>query len=195
MLRGGTLNVQQPAEISDNCPLERALADKMSNPTPPRATTAGRTAPHLDSTDQAMLAALTADARISVRALAERLSISRANAYSRLDRLTREGVITGFAARLDPHRAGLGTSAYVMVTVEQSAWRGAQAGLRDIPYVEHIALVGGDFDVLLLVRTPDNATLRDIVLERIQAVDGVRGTRTWLIFEETAGAGTPAGGG
>jgi DNA-binding Lrp family transcriptional regulator len=66
-----------------------------------------------------------------------------------------------------------------------------QAGLREIPYVEHIALVGGDFDVLLLVRTPDNATLRDVVLERIQAVTGVRGTRTWLIFEETAGAGGP----
>lgn len=136
-----------------------------------------------------MLAILTVDARISVRALAERLNISRANAYTRLDRLTRDGVITGFTARLDPVLAGLGTSAYVMVTVEQSAWRGVQAGLSDIPYIEHIALVGGDFDVLLLVRTPDNATLRNVVLERIQAVEGVRGTRTWLIFDETEGAG------
>jgi DNA-binding Lrp family transcriptional regulator len=161
----------------------------MSKSTPPAATSAGRTAPHLDGIDQAMLATLTADARISVRALAERLNISRANAYTRLDRLTREGVITGFTARLDPVLAGLGTSAYVMVTVEQSAWRGVQAGLRDIPYIEHIALVGGDFDVLLLVRTPDNATLRNVVLERIQAVEGVRGTRTWLIFEETEGSG------
>jgi DNA-binding Lrp family transcriptional regulator len=163
----------------------------MSKPTARSAPPAGRTAPRLDGIDQAMLAELTADARISVRALADRVNISRANAYSRLDRLTREGVITGFTARLDPVLAGLGTNAYVMVTVEQSAWRGVQAALRDIPYVEHIALVGGDFDVLLLVRTPDNATLRDIVLERIQAVEGVRGTRTWLIFEETAGAGTP----
>lgn len=161
----------------------------MSKPTPRAATPAGRTAAPLDGIDQAMLAALTADARISVRALAERLNISRANAYTRLDRLTREGVITGFTTQVDPVLAGLGTSAYVTVTVEQSAWRGVQAGLRDIPYIEHIALVGGDFDVLLLVRTPDNATLRDVVLERIQAVEGVRGTRTWLIFEETDGAG------
>ena len=99
-----------------------------------------------------MLGALTADARISVRALADRLNISRANAYSRLERLTREGVITGFSARIDPHLAGLGTSAYVMLSVEQTAWRELKAALRDIPYVEHIALVGGDFDVLLLVR-------------------------------------------
>ena len=138
-----------------------------------------------------MLGALAADARISIRALADRLNISRANAYSRLDRLTRDGVITGFSARVDPHLAGLGTSAYVMLTVEQTAWRALNVALREIPYVEHIALVGGDFDVLLLVRTPDNATLRDVVLERIQAVEGVRASRTWLIFEETDGAGAP----
>ena len=138
-----------------------------------------------------MLAAFGADARISIRALADRLNISRANAYSRLDRLTREGVITGFGARLDPHLAGLGTSAYVMLTVEQTAWRSLNVALRKIPYVEHIALVGGDFDVLLLVRAPDNHTLRDVVLERIQAVKGVRGSRTWLIFEEADGAGAP----
>jgi DNA-binding Lrp family transcriptional regulator len=163
----------------------------MSKLTPPAGSPGGRTAPALDGIDHAMLAALTADGRISVRALADRLNISRANAYSRLDRLSRDGVITGFGARLDPHLAGFGTSAYVMVTVEQAAWRTVRAGLRAIPYVEHIALVSGDFDVLLLVRTPDNTALRDVVLERIQAVEGVRGTRTWLIFEETAGAGTP----
>jgi DNA-binding Lrp family transcriptional regulator len=156
-----------------------------------RGTTERHMAPRLDAVDQAILGELTADARISVRALAERLSISRANAYSRLDRLTRAGVITGFTAHIDPHLAGLGTSAYVMLTVEQTSWREMEAGLQNIPYVEHIALVGGDFDVLLLVRTPDNATLRDIVLERIQSVEGVRATRTWLIFEETTGRGAP----
>jgi DNA-binding Lrp family transcriptional regulator len=51
-----------------------------------------------------------------------------------------------------------------------------------------VALVGGDFDILLLVRTPDNSTLRDVVLERLQALEGVRSTRTWLIFEELPGS-------
>lgn len=76
-----------------------------------------------------------------------------------------------------------------MLTVEQTAWRALKAGLRDIPYVEHVALVGGDFDVLFLVRTPDNTTLRDGVRKRIRAVEGVRGTRTWLNFEEGTGVG------
>ncbi|MFE5505411.1 Lrp/AsnC family transcriptional regulator [Amycolatopsis japonica] len=147
----------------------------------------GRTVLALDDIDRAILAELTADGRLAVRALAERLHISRTNAYARLDRLMSEGVITGFGARIDPRRAGLGTSAYILITVEQTSWRTMSAELRKIPFVEHVSLVGGDFDILLLVRTPDNASLRDVVLERLQALDGVRSTRTWLIFEEQPG--------
>jgi DNA-binding Lrp family transcriptional regulator len=150
---------------------------------------AGRSAGPLDEVDRAIIAALLRDGRISVRALAERVHISRANAYARLSRLTDEGVITGFTIELAPQKAGLATSAYVSVTIEQNAWRAVSAGLRDIPYVEHFAMVGGDYDVLVLVRAPDNAALRHVVLERIQDVPGVRATRTWLVFDEARGRG------
>jgi DNA-binding Lrp family transcriptional regulator len=48
-----------------------------------------------------------------------------------------------------------------------------------LPYVEHVSMLGADFDVLVLVRAPDNAALRDLVLDRIQSIPGVRTTRTW----------------
>ena len=41
--------------------------------------------------------------------------------------------------------------------------------------------------MLALVRAPNNAELRHVVLERIQDVPGVRGTRTWLVFDEHEG--------
>ena len=49
---------------------------------------------------------------------------------------------------------------------------------------EHVALVGGDFDVMVLVRARDNRDLRRIVLEEIQSIDGVTSTQTFLIFED-----------
>jgi DNA-binding Lrp family transcriptional regulator len=149
----------------------------------------GRTAVPLDEIDRQILSRLLEDGRVSVRALAEQVHISRANAYSRIGRLMAEEVITGFTAQLNPQRAGLGTSAYVMVTVEQNAWRDISRELREIPYVEHISLVSGDFDVLVLVRAPDNSALRKVVLESVQAIPGVRGTRTWLVFDEVRGRG------
>lgn len=130
-----------------------------------------------------------ADARLSVRALAQRLHISRANAYSRIDRLLETGVITGFSARVAPERAGLATTAYVSLSIEQNTWRAVSAALAQLPFVESIALLASEFDVLVLVHAPDNATLRSLVLERIQAIPGVLASRTWLAFEEIRGPG------
>ncbi|WP_411149218.1 Lrp/AsnC family transcriptional regulator [Streptomyces sp. A30] len=149
----------------------------------------GRTAVPLDDIDRQILSRLLKDGRVSVRALAEDVHISRANAYTRIGRLVAEEVITGFTAQLNPQRAGLGTSAYVTLTIEQNAWRDISRELRDMPYVEHVVLVTGDFDVLVLVRAPDNLALRRVVLENIQAVPGVRSTRTWLVFDEVRGRG------
>jgi DNA-binding Lrp family transcriptional regulator len=138
----------------------------------------------LDDTDHLILDELRGDGRLSMRALAERLHISRANAYARVERLRTAGVITGFTATIDPLRSGLGTSAYVTLHVRQADWRTVRQQLASIRGVTQVALVGGDFDVILLVRARDNADLRRIVLDEIQDLDGVVSTRTLLVFEE-----------
>lgn len=151
-----------------------------------------RTSTHddpLDPTDRRMVAALVTDGRISMRTLADRVHVSRASAYSRLERLTKAGVITGFAAQVDPAKAGLSTSAYVALSIAQDAWREISTHLRRVRYVEHVALVAAEFDVLVLVRAPDNATLREVVLEELQAIPGVGSTRTWLVFADEEGPG------
>lgn len=138
----------------------------------------------LDDTDRRIIAELQADARLSGRQLAERVTISRANAYARLERLLADGVLTGFHAAVDPAKVGLTTSAYVTLTVRQSSWRDLKARLREIPEVRHMALTGGEFDAMLLVRAADNQALRRVVLEQLQAIPGVLATRTFLIFED-----------
>ena len=138
----------------------------------------------LDDTDRDILHALSRDGRMSMRTLAQTLHISRANAYARVERLRISGVIRGFRADVDPVLSGLGTSAYVTLNVRQSAWRQIATNLQSLPGVVHIALVGGDFDVILLLRARDNADLRRLVLDEIQSMDGVVSTRTLLVFEE-----------
>ncbi|MEW2384298.1 Lrp/AsnC family transcriptional regulator [Micromonospora sp. NPDC047707] len=151
----------------------------------------GRSARVLDEVDRRILAELVRDGRTSVRTLAERIHISRTNAYARVERLLRDGVITGFRAQVTPEAAGLGTSAYVAITIEQNTWREVSAELARVRYIEHAALLGGDHDVLALVRAPDNATLRDVVLSRVQSIPGVLSTRTWLVFHEFDGETSP----
>lgn len=144
----------------------------------------GRTARPLDDVDRRILDELVADARLSIRTLADRVHVSRTNAYARVERLVADGVITGFHAQVAPERAGLGTSAYVSIAIRQDTWRDVSARMREVPFVVHAALVAGDHDVLALVRAPDNAALRHLVLDQVQSIPGVLSTRTWLVFEE-----------
>ncbi|NJP67594.1 Lrp/AsnC family transcriptional regulator [Streptomyces spiramenti] len=151
----------------------------------PDGQLAPNTARPLDPIDSAILRLLRLDGRASVRAIAEQVHISRANAYARINRLVEDGVVRGFTARVDHERAGQGASAYITLKIVQNSWRTVRSQLEQLPGAAHIALVSGDFDVLLLVHTADNRELRELVLTRIQAMPEVLSTRTLLVFEET----------
>ncbi|MFC7330619.1 Lrp/AsnC family transcriptional regulator [Marinactinospora rubrisoli] len=138
----------------------------------------------LDDVDRRIIALLRADGRMSIRAVAERTHISRANAYARLDRLHGEGVIRGYTAVIDPEKYGTGLAAYVSVKIQQHSWERFRDYLRDIPEVDHAALVSGDVDLLLLVRVADASALRTFVLERLQRIPEVRSTQTMFILDE-----------
>jgi DNA-binding Lrp family transcriptional regulator len=138
----------------------------------------------LDELDHRIVAALRGDGRLSMRALAARLHISRANAYARVERLEKTGVITGYSATIDPRKYGHGLSAYVFVKIAQQSWQRVGRQVLSIPAVDHAALVSGEHDIMLLVRTRDAAELRDLVLTQLQAMPEVGATQTVLIFDE-----------
>jgi DNA-binding Lrp family transcriptional regulator len=138
----------------------------------------------LDPIDRDILQMLRKDGRASIRSVAERAHVSRANAYARINRLIDDGVIRGFGARVNHERAGQGASAYITLKIVQNSWRTVRDELRRLPEASHIALVSGDFDVLILVHTEDNRALRDLVLTKLQAIPEVLSCRTLLVFEE-----------
>jgi DNA-binding Lrp family transcriptional regulator len=140
----------------------------------------------LDETDRLIVEALRADGRLSMRALAARVHLSRANVYTRVARLESDGVITGYAARVDPVRYGYGLSAYVYLDIAQRSWKAVRRQLLSMPEVDHVALISGEHDILVRVRTHDAASLRDVVLTRLQEMPEISATQTVLIFEELA---------
>ena len=141
----------------------------------------------VDTMDRALLDVLQRDARISIRDLASQVGLSRASAYARLKRLRETGVIRGFTVDVDPSALGLGLPAYVHVRIKQNSWKTFRQKAWALEEAVHVALVAGDFDCVLLVRTRDAEHLRSLVLERIQALPEVLATQTVLVFEEHAG--------
>jgi DNA-binding Lrp family transcriptional regulator len=147
----------------------------------------------LDETDRLIVEQLRADGRLSMRALADRVHISRASAYTRVARLEQEGVITGYAAQIDPVRYGYALSAFVYLDIAQRSWKSVRGQLRAMPEVDYVALVSGEHDILLRVRARDAVSLRDVVLTRLQELPEVRASQTVLIFEEANPVREPGG--
>lgn len=141
-------------------------------------------AAQLETIDRRIISALADDGRISVTALAEKVHISRAHCYSRLQYLQKHGVITGYSISVDHARLGFGASAHVILKLRQHNWRALRQKLLDIPEIWQVTLTGGPMDVILLVRARDNADLRRVVFDEIQPLDGVVDTQTVMIFEE-----------
>ena len=148
------------------------------------AKDAGADPAPLDDIDRSIISELTRDGRMSVTQVAENVHISRAHAYTRIARLTSEGVLSRFTAVVDPIKAGLKSSAYVTLKLKQDAWRELRDQLGAIPEVHHVALVGGDFDVILLVRAVDNIDLRRVIFDQLQSMPGVLDTQTFRVFED-----------
>ncbi|MGH8918263.1 MAG: Lrp/AsnC family transcriptional regulator, partial [Actinomycetes bacterium] len=113
-------------------------------------------------------------------------------AYQRLARLRDDGVIEGYTVQVDPRALGLTIAALILIRVNQHDWPEVRPALLALPGAEWLGAAAGEFDFVLLVRVPDVATLRDVVLGRIQALAAVRSTETVLLLDDHRAAG-PAG--
>ncbi|MFJ9626112.1 Lrp/AsnC family transcriptional regulator [Streptomyces sp. NPDC091280] len=138
----------------------------------------------LDAVHMKILDVLRTQGRISIAALAQRVGISRASAYTRFEALCADGVISGFSARVDPPRVGLEVCALVFVTVRQDMWKQFRATLAAMPEVEYCAVTTGQHDAMIQIRVANVAAVHRLVTERLANVPAVRATETVFILDE-----------
>lgn len=158
-----------------------SLHDDQNVSDSPRGAGAGR---RIDSVDRAMLDALVDDGRISLTDLAQRVNTSRSTVHSRLQRLIDDGVISRFTAEVDHAALGLPIAALVFIDIDQHDWRGLRDQLLAIDGVEYLAMCAGRFDLMMRVRVASITALRDVLLEDVQRLDGVRSTETVFVLDE-----------
>ena len=146
-----------------------------------------RTAPAIDRIDLRILRALQADGRISNLRLAETVHLSPTAVLERVKRLTREGYILGYEARLDPEKLGAGLLVFIEVLLDRTtpdAMNLFKAAVQARPEILECHLVAGGFDYLIKTRVANMHTYREFVGSVIWALPGVRETRTYAVMEE-----------
>lgn len=140
----------------------------------------------LDHVDLELLAALAADPRATVVALAERLGLSRNTVQARMSRLERTGVFLSYERAISPSALGFPIEAFIQVTVRQAELPRITAELTLIPEVVQAHGLSGQIDLLVRVACRDTQHLFDTDA-RILAIEGVDRTETSLAMGEVIG--------
>ena len=141
----------------------------------------------IDKIDARILRALQADGRISNLKLAEAVHLSPTAVLERVKRLTRDGVILGYEARLNPALLGAGLLVFIEVLLDRTVhdvMDSFKAAVQVRPEILECHLVAGGFDYLLKTRVADMPAYRQFVGSVIWTLPGVRETRTYAVMEE-----------
>ncbi|MCL7463638.1 Lrp/AsnC family transcriptional regulator [Phaeovulum sp. NW3] len=148
--------------------------------------------PQMDRYDQAILALLSADGRMSATEIARRVGLTKSPVQARIKQLEESGVIAGYRAILSPIRLGLAHVAFVEVRLSDTREAALQAfnrAVRAVPEIEECHMIAGGFDYLLKVRTGDIGDYRRVMAESISSLPHVAATSTYVAMEAVKDAG------
>ena len=136
----------------------------------------------MDAVDSEILRLLREDGRLSWRDLGAAVGLSANAAADRVRRLRHAGVITGFAAVVDPAAGGRRLEALVGVTLaagtDSDAFAAAVSRLEPVTEVLHLS---GAPDYQLRVSCHDTAEL-DVLLRALRLRAGAADTETTIIL-------------
>ena len=143
--------------------------------------------PDLDRIDRRILQQLQEDGRISNLKLAEAVALSPAAVLARVQRLTREGYILGYEARLNPALLGAGLLVFVEVLLDRTTpnvFEQFKAAVLVHPEILECHMVAGGFDYLLKTRAADMDAYRRFAGSVLWELAWGGETRTYAVMEE-----------
>jgi len=138
-----------------------------------------------DDIDRAILEELQANCKITNAMLAERIGISPPSTLERVKKLERRGVITGYAALLDPESVDRPVAAIVHVSIREHTAKtleNAKKRLSSFSEVQACWYCAGDEDFILKVRVEDMNHYERFISQKLASVEGIGRLRTNFVL-------------
>ena len=117
----------------------------------------------LDFIDHQIISLLQANARMSLKDIASKVFLSSPAASARLEKLEREGYITGFHASINHEKMGYNIKAFITLAVDARLKEQFLDDMRQCRNVIECNCITGDYAMLLEVVYPDTESLERFV--------------------------------
>jgi len=134
--------------------------------------------PSVDETDLQILSILKDNARISMKAIAEKTFLSSTAVAARVEKLERDGYIAGYYTAFNAEKFGLGIKAFINLELEPIQKREFYPYIQACKNVVECNCVTGEYSMLLTVVFPSTAAL-DAFIGELQHFGK---TKTQIVF-------------
>jgi Lrp/AsnC family leucine-responsive transcriptional regulator len=141
----------------------------------------------LDRIDRKILEILQRQGRIPMTELAQQIGLSTSPCTERVRRMEREGVITGYHARIDPQAIGKTLLVFVEITLSSKSadvFEKVRTELLHVPEVMECHLVSGGFDYLVKARLRAMSDYRRLLGDLLKKLPVTAESNSYVVMEE-----------
>ena len=135
----------------------------------------------MDERDFEILEFLRRDGRIPFTEIAKEIGVAEGTVRNRVAKL-QENKTLQIIGLTDPHRLGYDAPAIIGVSVQPPFLESVAEAIAALPEVSYLIMVAGEYDLIVEVLCRDRQTLADVLREKLQQIEGVLRTKTFIIL-------------
>jgi DNA-binding Lrp family transcriptional regulator len=135
----------------------------------------------IDGKDKELIALLSTNSRESTANLARMLGMSRTTVTSRIERLEKRGVITGYTVQFSQDYERGRIQAQVMISSNPKSSAYIVRTLKKIPAIQALHAVNGVYEMLATISAESTQHL-DQVLDLVGNIEGISKTTSSIIL-------------
>jgi DNA-binding Lrp family transcriptional regulator len=139
----------------------------------------------IDPIDKKILRTLQKNAKITNAKLSKEIGLSPAPTLERVRKLESKGIISGYHAKLDKSKIGLGVSTYVMVSLKGHNKKNLDSFIEKISDVDNIVEchhITGSGDFILKVVAKDIESYQKLMLEKVSEIEVTDSLQSMVIL-------------
>lgn len=139
----------------------------------------------IDSKDVKILNALLTNSRTSTTKISESLKISNVATQQRISKLEKAGIVKSYTATLDYTKIDYKTIAYLGIFLDKAKdYSTVIKQLNEVPQISEAHFTTGNYSIFAKIYAKNNMHLMEILSEKIQNIDGVSRTETFISLQE-----------
>ena len=147
---------------------------------------------NIDEIDLKILRILIEDAKVSYGEIGEQVFLSPGAVHTRVKKMETSGIITGSSISVDTKKLGWDIAAFLGIYLEKSEqYDDVALHLKTIPEIVSINYTTGNYSIFVKLMCRDTAHLRSVLHDKIQNVQGIQRTETFISLVESLSRTAP----